>query len=246
MSNDSFVVSIPKTLYTHEQLVSILDSKTIPENAISWAAENGDKEIVEKCIALGANIRENCNYPLELACKNGHKEIVKLLLRAGAKTADSKKDKGYCLRLASWNGYFEIVKMLLDADADPQADNYNALLSALEQGHMNIVNLLLDTICKLRSKPHVKKITQKLFLEFAKEQGFYKYLVFDDKISNIPNRTGLAHADSKKWLVYDVDNSGTIRNASSFTTKEKAFEEIAYRFHSSFEYNIFRARVNYQ
>ena len=102
-------------------------------------------------INLGAAVNENRNYPLELASRNGHTEIVKMLLEAGANTCDSKPDEGYCLRLAAYNGHTTIVKLLLDAGANPMADNYKALELALRMQHMDVVELLLDSIYQKRT-----------------------------------------------------------------------------------------------
>ena len=139
------IVSIPKDAFTEDGLRSKIQKGKVPKNAISWSAENGYTELAKALIALGADVKENSNYPLELASRNGHTEIVRMLLEAGAKTKDSS-DEGYCLRMAAHKGYIQIVKMLLEAGADPTADQWMALRLALTEGHMSVAWILLKAI----------------------------------------------------------------------------------------------------
>ena len=139
------VCNISPNSFTRKQLEKKIKNGEAPHNAISWAAENGYGDLVKSLISVGADISENENYALELASKNGHTEIVKILLEAGASTHDSD-DEGYCLRLAAYNGYTEIANMLIQAGANPTADNYYALMIALERRNIEIVELLLDVI----------------------------------------------------------------------------------------------------
>lgn len=150
-NTDNFVVSISKNAFALGELMHSIQIGVIPHNAISWAAENGYVELPKSLIASGALVNENRNYPLELASRNGHTEIVKMLLKSGANTCDSKPDEGYCLRQAAYHGHTTIVKLLLDAGANPMADNYKALELALLAQHMDIVEILLDSIYQKRT-----------------------------------------------------------------------------------------------
>ena len=145
------VTIVSKDAFTKKGLLESIEKGLIPDNAISWAAENGHTELVELLVSKGADITENRNYPLELASRNGHTEIVKLLIDSGARTYDSELDEGYCLRLAANEGHVEIIKLLLDAGANPVADNYHALYLALTKRNNEIVELLLDAICQKRT-----------------------------------------------------------------------------------------------
>lgn len=54
----------------------------------------------------------------------------------------------------SWsaeNGYTSIVKLILEAGANPMANNYEALSLALHKKHMDVVEILLDSICRRRN-----------------------------------------------------------------------------------------------
>ena len=160
-SKDYFGFVINKNAFTEEEIKREIENGIIAENAISWTAENGYLDLTEKLIEAGADIKENRNYPLELASRNGHTQIVKRLLEAGASPLDGD-DKDYCLRLASYNGNIEIVNMLLDAGSDPTLGDYYALMLALNSAHMDVVEVLLDAIYKRRNgkketiKKHVK------------------------------------------------------------------------------------------
>lgn len=145
------VTIVSKDAFTKKGLLESIKNGLAPDNAISWAAENGHTELVELLVSKGADIIENRNYPLELASRNGHTDIVKLLIDNGARTYDSELDEGYCLRLAAYGGHVEIIKLLLGVGANPAADNYHALYLALARQNNEIVELLLDAICQKRT-----------------------------------------------------------------------------------------------
>ena len=88
------VTIVSKDAFTKKGLLESIKNGLAPDNAISWAAENGHTELVELLVSKGADIIENRNYPLELASRNGHTDIVKLLIDNGARTYDSELDEG--------------------------------------------------------------------------------------------------------------------------------------------------------
>ena len=92
---------------------------------------------------------------LFLASHNGHVEIVKLLLEAGAKVNAKGKNDMTALYLASLNNQTEIVKLLLEAGAKVDAkDNYGdtALYIASLRNNTEIVKLLLEAGAKVDTK----------------------------------------------------------------------------------------------
>ncbi len=67
---------------------------------------------------------------------------IEAVKRLLGKGADSMADGSLALQAAAENGHLEIVKLLLPV-SDPKADNSFALQAAAEYGHLQIVKLLL-------------------------------------------------------------------------------------------------------
>ena len=93
------------------------------ENKLCEACKTGDIQAVKECLRQGErvdsrdNMGKSCLY---LACANGHTEIVKILLEAGADPREEPDVDGYghiALIGACENGHTDIVKLLLDAGA---------------------------------------------------------------------------------------------------------------------------------
>jgi len=86
-------------------------------------------------------------FALLMAAENGHTEIVKALLDAGAEVNRSHHEGGFPLLIASQDGHAEIVKALIAAGADVNqidpASGAFALLVAAEGGHTETVTALL-------------------------------------------------------------------------------------------------------
>ena len=83
---------------------------------------------------------------LHSAAKNGHREVVRLLLRVGANPNVSDSHSITALHLAALRGHQEVVWLLLGAGADKDATlmyGTTALHFAAEYGHLEVVRLLL-------------------------------------------------------------------------------------------------------
>lgn len=106
-------------------------------------------ELVNGGINVNAKIENHWTTTfLILAVENDHKQIVEILLNAGADVNAKDYWNGHTpLMLAIQNGNKDIVQMLLSAKADPNLkNNYNntALRYATEAGNKDIVQILLE------------------------------------------------------------------------------------------------------
>ena len=128
---------------------------TIPEDAQvyedpgkprKWKADRvilGKKEkitakVIKRLIDEGADPKVEGNWPLRWAAKNGHLEIVKVLLPY----SDPKAFDNFALRWAARNGYIDIVKLLLPL-SDVKTFDSEALRWAVLNKHLEIVKLLI-------------------------------------------------------------------------------------------------------
>ena len=107
------------------------------------AVASGDIDAVKGYIAEGADVDtedKNEETVLEIACREGHKEIVKLLLENGA-------GMRLALHFAASYAQVDIIGILLDRGADINARDsgeVTPLFWAADQGNVNTVALLLE------------------------------------------------------------------------------------------------------
>ncbi|KAJ5590795.1 hypothetical protein N7450_004767 [Penicillium hetheringtonii] len=83
-------------------------------------------------------------YPVALAAKRGHYEIVKLLLEAGAPSDEPTDRKNTPLSLAAEEGHLDIVKMLVRAGCNVNAEYVPPVCYAARDGRVEVVQYLLD------------------------------------------------------------------------------------------------------
>ena len=91
----------------------------MPEGSIVDSARTGDKQTVIKFIKAGADVNQSYMSltPLSWAVKNEDKEMLSILLKAGANTRDPIYT--YAFDSISRKGNKEIINMLLEKNADP-------------------------------------------------------------------------------------------------------------------------------
>lgn len=110
------------------------------------AAANGNVRLVESLLRLRANIMKNNKYgesALALAALNGHQDVVRTLIDAGARI----NVPGWgALHYAVFNGHADIVRYLVERGGDVNArapNHHTALMLAARNGHGEIVRILL-------------------------------------------------------------------------------------------------------
>src|SRR5690606_33138000 len=114
----------------------IQDLKFNYYHCLRWLMINSNIEIVRFFIL--SNLDNDIEYALQLACENGHLEIVRLLISLNS---NIHADNESALRLASENGHLEIVRLLISLNSNIHADNESALLYATQNGHLEVVQL---------------------------------------------------------------------------------------------------------
>ena len=88
-----------------------------------------------------------------LAADNGHLEVARSLLEAGAdKDTWSHRNRRNALMLASGNGHLEVPRLLLQAGTIDDCYDYcgmNAAMSASLNGRLEVTLLLLSSLPRL-------------------------------------------------------------------------------------------------
>lgn len=135
----------------HQKGANLNEYSIYNHSALSLSSKHGHYDIAKYLIENNANINHrtyNGTTPLIYASLYGYKKIVKLLLDNGALVSNENDDKMSALICAAMYGRNEIVSMLLDVSASNidamDKDGKTALMYAAENGHLDVVNLLIN------------------------------------------------------------------------------------------------------
>jgi ankyrin repeat protein len=125
-------------------LKSSVDSVRKDHTPFSWACEEGHLGIA---VFLLQNYNQIGEGDLIRILKNGHIEVIKMLVEKGADVRVTTRGGKTPLHQASEKGHVEIAKLLLEKGADAMAadnDGWTPLHWASEKGDIEIVKLLLE------------------------------------------------------------------------------------------------------
>ncbi len=128
-----------------------------------WAVHNSDVDMVRVLLTAGAKPDVPNHYgvtPLLDAARTGDAEMIEVLLNAGADPKRAHTEGETPLMAASRAGSLPAVKLLLDHGADVNAvDSFqkeSALMWASTEGHVDVVDALLNAGANPNLQAHIK------------------------------------------------------------------------------------------
>ena len=129
------------------------------ETALLVAAARKQPDAVAKLLALGADMHAKNSYgwgALHFAAQDNQVRSIELLINKGAQVQDVN-DGGYTpLAVAAGLGHQEAVTLLLAFHADPH--DTNAIASAKEHGHPDILKILQSNVPQRAIEPVAEKM----------------------------------------------------------------------------------------
>ena len=139
--------------------VEVNHKKNNGVTALHCAVQKGHVDVVQVLIDAGADIdakNEVGRSPLMFASIKGHLDVVKVLVEAGAGVRATNNDGDTCLLIAANFGHTETVRYLVglkDVDVNHQGTyNHTALHSAVDEGHPDVVQVLIDAGASVKTK----------------------------------------------------------------------------------------------
>lgn len=137
--------------------VDLPDGNGHGRTALHCAALHGHDNVVIDLLLNGADKEaedDEGSRPLHLAVEGGHKEVLKLLLRAGASPdCEMRRTGRRPLYMAALGGHHKIMRELIEKGADKDArinrgrgrsGNFTALHAAAELGGVEAINVLVS------------------------------------------------------------------------------------------------------
>jgi ankyrin repeat protein len=123
------------------------------------AVKNGDYNKVKQILAAGidVDVTEDTKTALMLAAKEGHQNIVKLLLENGANINKKNKSHNTALHFAVFNKHNNIVKLLIEKGAEINAKGYagqTPLVLAAEIDNIEAAKLLIQKGADIKAVDH--------------------------------------------------------------------------------------------
>ncbi|MBE9192867.1 ankyrin repeat domain-containing protein [Gloeocapsopsis crepidinum LEGE 06123] len=166
--------------------------ESIDSQKVMAATNQGDLDTVKQLIENQADVNTvyphvnsflDGHTPLLVAARDGHTEIVRELLKAGAKVrVEDWVFKGAPIHKATYNGNPEILKMLVehpDIDLDVQGpiNGYTPLHDALWHGYSECAEILINAGAKLELIGHDGKTALDIAVDVFGSNGEIPQLI---------------------------------------------------------------------
>nr|XP_056713374.1 ankyrin repeat domain-containing protein 17 [Euleptes europaea] len=140
----------------HEEMVALLlgqgasinvQTEETQETALTLSCCGGFLEVTDFLFRAGADLELGCSTPLMEAAQEGHLELVKYLLAAGANVHATTATGDTALTYACENGHTDVADVLLQAGADLEHESEGGrtpLMKAARAGHVCTVQFLIS------------------------------------------------------------------------------------------------------
>ncbi|RSL60417.1 hypothetical protein CEP53_005440 [Fusarium sp. AF-6] len=123
------------------------EDKTAMEMAVDHGMLWAVRELLDYDTSLISRADENGRQPLHKACREGHLEIVNLLLQHGADIEAKESDGSTPFDSACWKGHKDVVELLLSRGANSQGcdnDGWTSIRAATEHKRLDVIEVLLN------------------------------------------------------------------------------------------------------
>ena len=133
---------------------------------ILTACSRGDLERVRQLIQEGQNVNSDSYVwtPLMYAAHNGHDQIVRELIRAGADVNGKDKYKRTALHKASWRGRSSVIKTLAEAGANLNVQDKWGVTPLMWAAYCGCANVVVELI---RAGADVSVVSSREWLSVA-------------------------------------------------------------------------------
>ncbi|XP_064457287.1 ankyrin repeat domain-containing protein 17-like isoform X2 [Ornithodoros turicata] len=140
----------------HEEMVALLlsqgadinaQTEETQETALTLACCGGFLEVADFLLKAGANLELGASTPLMEAAQEGHVELLRYLVNAGACVNAKTATGDTALTYACENGHTDVADLLLQANADLEHESEGGrtpLMKAARAGHLCTVQFLLS------------------------------------------------------------------------------------------------------